>query len=102
MKVLFVCSMGMSSAIVINALKNEALKQNINLEVHSVGTQEFENEIKNGYDLVMVAPQIRHRYENLNNISKENNTICSLITPQSYSPLGVKMLLDQILKEAKC
>ena len=29
------------------------------MEVHAIGTNEVEEEVKNGWDVVMVAPQIR-------------------------------------------
>lgn len=41
MKVLFVCSGGMSSAIVVSALKKEAEKKGMNMEVHAIGTSEW-------------------------------------------------------------
>ncbi len=63
MKVLFVCSGGMSSAIVVNALKKEGEKQGINIEVLAVGTQEFDSEVRNGWDVAMVAPQVKHRFD---------------------------------------
>ena len=58
MKVLFVCSGGMSSSIVVNALKKEAEKKGISMDVHAIGTSEVEEEVKNGWDVVMVAPQV--------------------------------------------
>ena len=45
MKVLFVCSGGMSSAIVVNALKRGGEK-GVNMEVHAIGTSEVEEEVK--------------------------------------------------------
>ncbi len=48
MKVLFVCSGGMSSAIVVNALKKKRRKNGVNMEVHAIGTNEVEEEVKNG------------------------------------------------------
>lgn len=53
----------MSSAIVVNALKKEAEKKGMNMEVHAIGTSEVEEEVKNGWDVVMVAPQVRHRFD---------------------------------------
>lgn len=47
MKVLFVCSGGMSSAIVVNALKKKRRrKKGMNMEVHAIGTNEVEEEVK--------------------------------------------------------
>ncbi|MFV0551636.1 MAG: PTS sugar transporter subunit IIB [Anaerorhabdus sp.] len=96
MKVLFVCSAGMSSTIAVNALKAEAEKNGMDIEVLAVGTQEFEEEVKNGWDVAMVAPQIRHRYSYLEAAAKEANVPCALIQPQAYSPLGGPKLLAQV------
>ncbi|WP_195429875.1 PTS sugar transporter subunit IIB [Clostridium sp. D46t1_190503_E9] len=103
MKVLFVCSQGMSSAIAVNALKKEAEKNGVDMEVKAVSTQEFEEEVKGGYDVAMVAPQIRHRFEYLKEYADAENVPCALIQPQAYSPLGGPKLFKQVkeLVEAK-
>ncbi|UOY92522.1 PTS sugar transporter subunit IIB [Ectobacillus sp. JY-23] len=88
MKVLFVCSGGMSSAIVVNALKKEADKQGVEMKVLAVGTQEFGEEVKNGWDVAMVAPQVRHRFTELKAEADEASVPCDVIPPQAYSPLG--------------
>ena len=96
MKVLFVCSLGMSSAVAVNALKKEAKAKGVEIEVKAVSTQQFEEEVKNGYDVAMVAPQIRHRFDTLNACAKEAKVPCAMITPQGYRPLGGPKLLKQI------
>lgn len=63
MKVLLVCSLGMSSAICAKALAEAAQKEGIELEVSECSTQAFGEKIKDGYSIGLVAPQIRHRYE---------------------------------------
>lgn len=95
-KILFVCSQGMSSAIAVNALKKEAEKNSIDLDVKAVSTQEFEEEIKAGYDVAMVAPQIRHRFDYLKEFADGAKVPCCLIQPQAYSPLGGAKLLKQV------
>ena len=96
MKVLFVCSQGMSSAIAVNALKKEAEKNGVNMEVKAVSTQEFEEEVKDGYDVAMVAPQVRHRFDYLKAYADEAKVPCALIQPQAYSPLGGAKLFKQV------
>jgi cellobiose PTS system EIIB component len=95
-KVLFVCSQGMSSAIAVNALKKEAEKNGVNMEVKAVSTQEFEEEVKEGYDVAMVAPQVRHRFDYLKAYADEAKVPCALIQPQAYSPLGGAKLFKQV------
>lgn len=101
MKVLFVCSQGMSSAIAVKALKEEAEKNGIKMEVCAVSTQEFETEITQGWDIAMVAPQIRHRYTYLKAFADQANVPCGLMMPQAYSPLGGAKLLTQVLELTK-
>lgn len=96
MKVLFVCSQGMSSTIAVNALKKEAEKNGIDIVVNAVSTQEFEEEVKGGYDVAMVAPQVRHRFDYLKEYAEAANVPCALIQPQAYSPLGGAKLLKQV------
>lgn len=88
MKVLFVCSGGMSSAIVVDALKKEAKKHGLDLEVKAIGSNEVQQEIGLGWDVCMVAPQIRHRFDNIKKQADEAGVPCGTIPPQAYTPLG--------------
>ncbi len=92
MKVLFVCSGGMSSAIVVDTLKKEAQKHGLDLEVKAIGSSEVELEIGGGWDCCMVAPQIRHRFDQIKKQADEAGVPCGQIPPQAYSPLGGKAL----------
>lgn len=102
MKVLMVCSGGMSSAIVVKAIKQEADKQNFPLEIKAVGTGEFEEEIKNGgYDLAIVAPQVKHRMDVFKEQAASANVPIELIVPMGYTPIGAPKVLEQIKKYYK-
>ncbi|WP_242273005.1 PTS sugar transporter subunit IIB [Bacillus cereus group sp. BfR-BA-01310] len=96
MKVLFVCSGGMSSAIVVNALKKEAEKKGVDMEVHAIGTNEIVEEVKNGWDVVMVAPQVRHRFDSVKKLAELVSVPCGIIPPQAYTPLGGPTLLKAV------
>ncbi|MED1202778.1 PTS sugar transporter subunit IIB [Heyndrickxia acidicola] len=98
MKVLFVCAGGMSSSIVVNALKKEADKEGLAMEVKAVGTGEVSNETKNGWNIIMVAPQIRHRFSQVKTEADGANIPCELIPMKAYTPLGGPALL-KIVKE---
>ena len=97
MKILFICSLGMSSSITVNAMKEEAEKQGIEVEVNAVGSTQATDEITKGYDVAMVAPQIRHRFRELEEASKKANLPIELIEPMAYTPMGSKKLLKQVL-----
>ncbi|MBW6409068.1 PTS sugar transporter subunit IIB [Clostridium weizhouense] len=102
MKVLMVCSGGMSSAIVVEAIKKEADKEGFALEIKAVGTGEFYDEIKDGnYDLALVAPQVRHRLSTFKEQAAEFNLVIDTIVPMGYTPLGGAKVLAQIKKYSK-
>lgn len=96
MKVLLVCSGGMSSAIVAKSLQDAGVKEGLDITVTECGTQAFPEEVKNGYDVALVAPQIRHRYDVLAPSATEAGVPVGLIQPQGYTPLGGKILLKQV------
>lgn len=98
-KILFVCSGGMSSAIVVTAFEKEAEKNNLEVDVKAVGIGEVEDEVKDGYELLLVAPQVRHKYDLFKSYADEVNVPTILINPQGYTPLGGPIVFEQV-KEA--
>ncbi|QTU83255.1 PTS sugar transporter subunit IIB [Carnobacteriaceae bacterium zg-C25] len=96
MKILLVCSGGMSSAIVAKALQDAGQKAGLDITVTECGTQAFASEVANGYDAALVAPQIRHRYDVLSESAKAAGIPVALIQPTGYTPLGGPKLLTQV------
>ncbi|GEQ04022.1 MULTISPECIES: PTS sugar transporter subunit IIB [Staphylococcus] len=95
MKVIMVCSGGMSSSMIVDAVKKEAAKENFDLEIVAVGTEAFENEIAD-YDLGLVAPQVRHRLDKFKKIGEAVNKPVDVIDPMGYTPIGAPKILKQI------
>lgn len=96
MKVLFVCAGGMSSAIVVKALQKEAKKHDQDMVVQAIGSNEVADEIGLGWDVCMVAPQIRHRFDQVKKQADEAGVPCGSIPPQAYTPLGGPLLLKTL------
>lgn len=96
-KILFICSGGMSSAIVEKALKTEADKAGIELETSAVGSGQAQDAINdNDWDLVLVAPQVRNRLATFKEYADAKGVQIESIPPRDYSPLGGKHLLALI------
>ena len=98
MKVLLVCSGGMSSAIIVKAIEKEAAKTGLELMVKSVGSGEFAEEVKSGWDIALVAPQVRHRLPFFQEAAAGSNIPVVVVPPQGYSPLGGAVVLAEIRK----
>lgn len=96
-KVLFVCSGGMSSAIVEKALKTEAEKAGVELKADAVGSGEAQDAIEgHDWDIVLVAPQVKNRFEIFKEFADKKKIPILNIPPRDYSPLGGKHILDMI------
>lgn len=101
MKILLVCSGGMSSAMVVKSLINEGKNEGLEIVSKAVGTSEFQSELQNKWDGALVAPQIRHKIEEFREIGKENGIPVEVIETKGYSPLGGKYLLKQVKEMLK-
>ena len=95
-RILLVCSGGMSSTIVVKSIEKEAAKGNLELEVKAIGTGQYEDEVRNGWDIVLVAPQVRHRMKLFEETAKELNIPISMMAPMEYSPMGGAKLIQRI------
>lgn len=100
MRILLVCAGGMSSAIAAKSLRETAQKDGLEFEVNEVSTTAFPDEVGKDYDLALVAPQVRHRFDTFKADADKANVPILLIAPKGYSPIGGKFLLEQIKKEA--
>lgn len=98
MKVLLVCSGGMSSAIVVKAVEKEAGKTGFDINIKSIGTGEFAEELKNGWDVILVAPQVRHRLASFQEAAAEWDIPVAIIPPQGYTPLGGATIIAELQK----
>lgn len=101
-KVLFVCSGGMSSAIIEKALMDEAKKVGLQIESSAVGSGQAEDAINQGdWDIILVAPQVRNRFDIFKGFAEANGIKIATIPPRDYSPLGGKHVLELIEKNTK-
>lgn len=97
MNVILVCSGGMSSAIVVDAILDEAKKQNYDLTMIAVGSGELENKLNDEkFDLVLVAPQVKHQFNTLQEYTNAKNVPIAKVEPRGYTPLGAANTLKQI------
>lgn len=101
LKVMFVCAGGMSTALTAKKLVEVAEKNQVKMEVIARGTTDFMVELQDHpYDIVLVAPQIRHRFKEVNaEVAKYEGVACEKIPPAMYAPMeqSVKKLFQFIM-----
>jgi len=101
LKVMFVCSGGMSTAMTAKKLEEISARNGNPMSVVAYGTSDYQSALeKEAYDVVLVAPQIRHRYDTIVSVvNKFDGVRCGKIPPQMYAPMepAVKKLYEFIV-----
>ena len=100
MKILLLCYGGMSTNLLVSSIMQAAKKQNFNCEVRASAASLVE-EIASQYDVILIAPQIRHKLATIRETTTTYNKPVALIPPDIYGQIqGDKALAfaQQLLK----
>lgn len=92
MKILLLCSGGMSTTLLVNAMQKEAKLQNLSCEIQA-GSASLVEELAENFDLILVAPQIRHKLSTIKDAILSYNKPVELIPSDIYGQIqGAKAL----------
>ena len=93
MKILLVCSAGMSTDILRGELIKYAKKEQLPLEVKAVGVHAYK-EYCTGYDVILLGPQIAYRREKIAAVC--GNLPVLAIAPGDYAAGNAAHILEQV------
>ena len=85
--ILLVCNAGMSTSMLVNKMKEEAKKQNLEVEIEAKSLTEAKKDLS-GVDCILIGPQIRY----------ELNIPVDTINMQDYGLMNGKKVLETALK----
>lgn len=94
-KILLVCSAGMSTSLMVNKMKDAAAQRGIEAEIWAVGDAGAANNIGNA-DIMMLGPQVRFLESKMKGIAGEKPV--TVIDMQAYAMMNGAKVLDQALK----
>lgn len=98
MKILLVCAGGMSTSVVMNKLKKYADEKGIEMEINAVGMNELLNEVKKGYDCVLLGPQVTYQ---INSVKKMVDLPVAAIKAQDYGLANCENIMALIKSTIK-
>ena len=96
-KILVVCSSGMSTSLLVKAMRKAANNEGYDVEISSapiVGVEELLPET----DAVLVGPQMRHRFEEIERIFARADVPAKLVPAQIYGLMDGKSALEMAKK----
>lgn len=91
-KILLCCSAGMTTNMLINAMKEEAKKENINVMIWAVAKTAVELSWADA-DCILVAPQIAESLTKVREMVTTNIPV-ELINSEDFSKMNGKKVLD--------
>lgn len=100
LRVVILCAMGMSSSVIVNAVRKAATAKNVDIDIHCQPSLNFKDEDFNSVDVVLLAPQIRGQAADIRNYLKDYPVKIGEIGMYEYAIAKGDVVLDNILKLA--
>jgi len=84
MKILLVCSAGMSTSLLVEAMRKAAAEQQkTDVEIEAAGSESL-GDLMPGVDVVLVGPQVRHRFDRFSEMAGRLGKPIAVIEPVVY------------------
>ncbi|EMT39532.1 MULTISPECIES: PTS sugar transporter subunit IIB [Thermoanaerobacter] len=97
MKILLVCAAGMSTSLLVEKMKKAIKPEHGEIIINALPTDQFEESVKD-YDVVLLAPQVRHKRGDFEKITKELGIPMEVINPADYGMVRGEKVLNLALK----
>jgi PTS system cellobiose-specific IIB component len=100
MRILLVCSAGMSTSLLVAAMQKAAAERGLAADILPLSASELPEQLPSA-SAVLVAPQMRHRFPQLSAAAQEAGVPIDLIPPQVYGLVNGPAALDLALQLAE-
>jgi cellobiose PTS system EIIB component len=96
-RVLIVCSWGMSTSLLVESMLAAAVAAGYALTVEALSAGEYAARVEE-CDVVLIAPQIRHLRKSIEKLALSVNKPVALIEPFHYATMNGQAVLEQVLR----
>src|SRR5438270_6587729 len=95
-RVLIVCSWGMSTSLLVDSMLEAAAEGNCELSIEALSAGEYVARVDE-CDVVLIAPQIRHLRKSIGKLAQSVGKPVGLIEPFYYATMNGAAVLEQVL-----
>src|SRR5215469_16074844 len=96
-RVLIVCSWGMSTSLLVDSLLEAAQAAHYELQVEALSAGEYVVKVDE-CDVVLIAPQIRHLRKSIEKLAASAGKPVALIESFHYATMNGRAVLEQVLR----
>lgn len=93
MKILLVCSAGMSTSLVVEKMKKALRPEEATSEIKAIAVEYFEEEVEK-YDVVLLGPQMRFRQKDCEALAAPKGIPVRVINMVDYGTVRGDKILD--------
>lgn len=99
-RILLTCGGGMSTSILAKNLEKIGIQNDNQLEVNACGFETIDHYLTNDSDylIVLVAPQIKHKFKEVETIVASHGIVSNQINFDEYAPLGAPKLYKRVVE----
>lgn len=97
MKVVLVCSAGMSTSMLIDKMIASAKERKIQLDVKAVAEAQLKNELEE-LDIILIGPQVRYLEKKIKVLVEPKGIKVDIIDQLAYGLIQGDKVLDQAIK----
>lgn len=94
-RVLIVCSWGMSTSLLVESMLTAATASKYALTVEALSAGEYAAQVET-CDVVLIAPQIRHLRKSIEKLAATAGKPVALIEPFHYATMNGQAVLEQV------
>lgn len=96
MKILLVCSAGMSTSMLVNKMRKSAEERNITAQINAVPESELKNNLE-GLDVILIGPQVRYLEKKIREQADPIGIKVDVINQMAYGMMQGDKVLDQAI-----
>lgn len=96
MKIILVCSAGMSTSMLVNKMKKSAEDRNIEADIKAVAESDLKNNLEN-LDVVLIGPQVRYLEKKIKESLEPKGIKVDIIDQMAYGLMKGEKVLDQAI-----
>lgn len=100
MKILLVCSAGMSTSMLVKKMQENAKERDIEAEISAVGQADLKSHLEST-DVVLIGPQVRYLEKQILKQTEPFDIKVEIIDQQAYGLMQGDKVLDQAINLMK-
>src|SRR5699024_3007377 len=97
MKIILVCSAGMSTSMLVKKMIQSAEERNIDADIEAVAESQLKNNL-DGLDVVLIGPQVRLLEKKIREIVEAKGIKVDIIDQMAYGMMQGDKVLDQAIQ----